>query len=140
MNTEIHRADPHMRRRTLVVMSAAVVVAILSLAWFRHWLDRSTLATPVDLFVLEMRRMIGITGMGCGLCLLLLAGYMARLARRVTEERRWPLKSSRVVLDTHVRYGEAAFRFARLLNVVAIVLIVLAIGVGLAGWRAFGVL
>jgi hypothetical protein len=140
MNAEIHRADPHMRRLTLVVMSAAALIAILLLAWFRHWLDRSTIATPADLFMLEMRRMIGITGMGCGLCVLLLAGYVARLARRVIEERRWPLKSSRVVLDTHVRSGEAAIRFARILNIVAILLIVLALGAGLSGWRAFGVL
>jgi hypothetical protein len=138
MNAEIHRADPHMRRLTLMVMSAAVLVAILLLAWFRHWLDRSTIATPGDLLVLEMRRTIGITGMGCGVCVLLLAGYVARLARRVIEERRWPLRTSRVVRDTHVRSGEAAIRFARMLNIVAIVLIVLALGFGVSGWRLFG--
>jgi hypothetical protein len=138
MNAEIHRADPQMRRMTLIVLSVAVLVAIVLLAWFRHWLDRSTSATPGDLFVLEMRHMIGITGMCCGLCVLVLAGYVARLARRVIEERRWPLRTSRVVRDTHVRSGEAAIKFARMLNIIAILLIVFALGSGLAGWRLLG--
>lgn len=138
MNIEIHRADPRVRRLTLIMLSAGLLAAILLMTWFHHWLDRSTFAMPGELLVLEMRRMMGITGMASGLCVLVLAGYVARLARRVIEERRWPLRTSRVVLDTRVRSGEAAVTFARMLNIVAVVLIALALGVGVLGWRLFG--
>jgi hypothetical protein len=138
MNIEIHRADPRVRRLTLIMLSAGLLAAILLMTWFHHWLDRSTVAMPGELLVLEMRRMMGITGMASGLCVLVLAGYVARLARRVIEERRWPLRASRVVRDTRVRSGEAAVTFARMLNITAVVLIALALGVGVLGWRLFG--
>jgi hypothetical protein len=138
MNIEIHRADPRVRRLTLIVSSAGALAAILAMTWFHRWLGRSTLAMPRDLLVMEMRRMIGITGMAAGLCVLLLAGYVARLARRVTEERRWPLRASRVVRDTPVRSGDDAVAFARMLNIVAVVMIALALGMGVFGWRFFG--
>lgn len=138
MNIEIHRADPQLRRLTLVVLAFAMLAAILLLVWFHHWLDRSTVAMPAERFALEMQRMIGITSTGSGLCVLLLAGYAARLGRRVIDERRWPLRGSRVVLDTRVRTGADAVSFGRMLNIVAVVLIVLAIGFGVLGWRLFG--
>ena len=138
MNIEIHRADPQLRRLTLPVLAFAMLLAILLMVWFHHWLDRSTLSMPSERLVLEMHRMIGITSTGSGLCTLLLAGYAARLGRRVIEERRWPLRGSRVVLDTRVRSGDDAAAFGRMLNVVAVVLIVLAIGFGVLGWRLFG--
>ena len=138
MNVEIHRADPRVRRLTLITLSAGLLAAILLMTLFHHWLDRSTVAMPGELLVLEMRRMMGITGMASGLCVLLLAGYVARLARRVSEERRWPLRTSRVVRDTRVRSDEAAVTFARTLNIIAVVLIALAIGIGVSGWRLFG--
>jgi hypothetical protein len=138
MNIEIHRADPHVRRLTLIVLSAGVLAAILLVTWFHHWLDRSTIATPGDLLMLKMRRMIGITGMASGLCVLVIAGYIARLARRVLDERRWPPRSSRVVRDTRVHSGEGAVALARMLNILAVVLIVLALAIGVFGWRFFG--
>ena len=137
MNIEIHRADPQLQRRTMVIVSAAIVAALLLMVLFHHWLDRAMLAMPGERFVLEMRRMIGMTCTACGLCMLLLAGYAARLGRRVVEQRRWPLRASRVVLDTRVRHGDDAVRFARMLNMFALVLIVLAFGAGVLGWQLF---
>jgi hypothetical protein len=138
MNIEIHRADPQLRRLTLVVLAFAMLAAILLMAWFHRWLDRSTLQMPSERLMLEMHRMIGITSTASGICVLLLAGYAARLGRRVIDARRWPLRGSRVVLDTRVRTGDAAVAFGRMLNIVAVVLIVLAFAFGVLGWRFAG--
>ena len=75
---------------------------------------------------------------GIALCFLLLAGYAARLARRVADERRWPLARSRVLRDTLVRSGDRALMFGRMLNLAAILLIVLGIAAGMLGWHYFG--
>lgn len=138
MNIEIHRADPQLRRMTLVVLASAMLAAILLMAWFHRWLDRSTVSMPAERFMLEMHRMIGITSTASSLCVLLLAGYAARLGRRVIEARRWPLHGSRVVLDMRIRSGEAAVAFGRMLNIIAVVLVVLAIAFGVLGWRLVG--
>jgi hypothetical protein len=138
MNIEIHRADPQLRRLTLVVLASAMLAAILLMAWFHHWLDRSTVAMPTERFMLEMHRMIGITSTASSLCLLLLAACAARLGRRVIAARRWPLQGSRVVLDMRIRTGDEAAAFGRVLNIVAVVLVVLAIAFGVLGWRLVG--
>jgi hypothetical protein len=135
MSTEIQHADPQLRRRTLAVLGAAALVAIGLMAWFHGWLHRSTASLPRDVLVLEIHRMVGITCTLAALCILALAGYAARLARRVREVRRWPRQGSRVVLDTRVRSGDEALAFSRTLNIAALVLIVIAFATGIFGWR-----
>lgn len=137
MNIEIHRADPRLRRLTLIVMSAAVVAALLLVVGVHRWL-RSTAAMPTEQLVAELRIVVGVAMSGSALCFLLLAAYAARLARRVADERRWPLAGSRVLRDTLVRSGDQALMFGRMLNLAAVLLIVLGIAAGLFGWRYFG--
>jgi hypothetical protein len=138
MNVEIHRADPNLRRLTFIILSAAVLAAVLLIVLVHNWIGRSALAMPDAQFVFELRRMIGFATTGCGLCLLLLAGYAARLGQRVVEQRRWPLSGARVMRDTRVRTGEQAVAVGRLLNMAAIALLVLSIGVGVLSWHQFG--
>ena len=135
MSTEIRHADPQLRRRTLAVLGAATLAAIGLMAWFDGWLHRSTASLPRDILVLEIQRMVGITCTLSALCILALAGYAARLARRVAEEKQWPMQRSRVVLDMRVRTGEEALAFARTLKISALVLIVVAFAIGILGWR-----
>lgn len=138
MNVEIQRADPRLRRWTFIVLSAAVLAAVLSMVAFHHWIDRSARLLPGPQFVFEVRRMMGFAITGCGLCVMLLAAYAARLAHRVTEQQRWPLRGARVLRDTRVRHGADAMSMARMLNMAAIGLIVLAIGFGMLSWRQLG--
>ena len=138
MATEIHRADPRMRKLTVVVLGVALVVAVLLMAWFHRWLEATTDAMPAGEVANSLQRMIGVTSLGCGFCLLLLAAYAAHLGRRVGTGRRWPLRTARVVRDTPVRSGDDALAFGRRLQLGAIALIAVAIAFGVLGWRAFG--
>jgi len=137
MNVEMHRADPRLRRLTLAVLGIALIAAVLSISMFHRWLDRFTETMPLAQLVVEMRRTIALAMAGCGLCLLLLAAYAARTGRRVIEDRRWPLRSTRVVRDTRVRSGTEALVLGRMLNMAAIVLIALTIGCGVLSWHLF---
>jgi hypothetical protein len=140
MSREIKHADPELRRRTFVVLGAASLAAIVLIWWFNGWLDRSTGTMPQDLLGAKLRVTIGLTCVACSLCLLILAGYAARLARGIVAERRWPLSTTRVVRDTQIRRDDAALAIARQLNIVAILLIVVALGVCVISARQFGVL
>ena len=135
MSIEIQHADPQLRRRTLAVLGAAVVAAVLIMMWFHGWLHRSTAEMARDVFVFEIHRMVGISSTLLALCVLALAGYAARVSRRIAETQRWPLRDARVVLDTRVRTGEEALALARTLRLVALVLIVVAFAIGIFGWR-----
>ena len=138
MNVEIQRADLRLRRRTFILLGAALLGAVLLMVLFHGWIGRSVRTLPEPQLVFELRRMIGFAVTGCGLCLLLLAAYAARLAHRVIEQRRWPLRGARVMRDTRVRTGADAMTIGRVLNMAAIGLIALAIGVGMLSWRLFG--
>jgi hypothetical protein len=135
MSTEIQHADPQLRRRTLAVLGAAALAAVAVMTWFDGWLRRSTAEMPRDVFMLEIHRMVGISCTLLALCVLALAGYAARVSRRVVESKRWPQHDARVVLDTRVRSGDEALAIASTLRLVALVLIVVAFAIGILGWR-----
>jgi hypothetical protein len=135
MSTEIQPADPALRRRTFVVLGAGALVAIALVVWFGGWLQRSTASMPQEVLVLEVHRMLGITSTLFAIGVLLLAGYAARAARRVGEDRRWPQRDARVVVDTRVRSGEEALAVASALRLTALILIVVAFAIGFFGWQ-----
>lgn len=135
MSVEIQHADPQLRRRTLAVLGAAAVAAVVVMMGFHGWLHRSTAEMPRDVLVLEIHRMVGISSTLLALAVLVLAAYAARVSRRVAEAKRWPLRDARVVIDTRVRTGDDALALARTLRLVALALIAVAFVVGIFGWR-----
>jgi hypothetical protein len=106
---------------------------------FQRWLVRTTGAMPTAQLIVQLRAWIGSALVACGVCLLLLAGYSARLARRIVEQGRWPLAGARVLQDTSIRRNAEAAKIARKMNIAAIVLMLLAAGLGAASWHLFGV-
>jgi hypothetical protein len=134
MSIEIQHADPQLRRRTFAVLVAAFVAAVAVMTWFHGWLHRSTAEMAREVFVLQIHRMVGISCTLLALCVLALAGYAARVSRRITESQRWPLRDARVVLDTRVRSGDEALALARTLRLVALGLIAVAFVIGIFGW------
>lgn len=135
MPIDIQRADPRLRRRSPIVLALSTVAAIACVVTFHHWITQQAASLPTELLIAQLRRWIGIALTASGLCLLLLAGYAARLARRVIAARRWPLADARVLRDTPILREAAALRLGRWLNIVAIVLVVLAVAAGVLGWR-----
>lgn len=137
MSIEIQRADVRLRRLTVVALAVAAVAAAGCALAFQRWMLHQAAALPVEQLIVRLRHWLGFATAASGLCLLLLAGHSARTARRVARQRRWPLAEARVLRDTPIRRGEAALRLGRLLDALAIVLAVLAAGLGAVSWRLF---
>lgn len=137
MSIEIQRADLRLRRLTVVILVAAALAAAACVFAFRQWMLQQTLALSVEQLIVRLRHGIGLATASSALCLLLLAAQSAYTARRVAQQRRWPLAGARVLRDTPVRRGDAARRVGRLLDATAVVLLLLALGLGLLSWRLF---
>lgn len=137
MTVEIQRADPRLRRMTAVVLLLAAAAAAWSVFAFHQWILQQAAALSGEQMIARLRYWIGLGSTASGLCLLLLAAHSARTARRIAEQQRWPLADARVLRDTPVRRGPEALRFGQWLNGAALLLVLLALGVGLMSWRLF---
>ena len=129
------RADPGLRRLTAVVLGIAAILALIAMVLFQHWLSGIGDIPGTDMLILRLRRMIGVALTASAVCLALLAWYAAHKASRIKVVAQWPLPGTRVIRDTPVRRGEAANRIRRLLNIVAVSLLVLAFGMGTISWQ-----
>lgn len=139
MSTEILHADRRLRRVTFVVLMLSVLAAATVVFASHAWLTRLANTLTTVQLIEQTRRGIGFAVVACCACLLLLAGYSARTARRVKNERRWPLSGARVLRDTPVRRELAATRIARLLDVVTFALVLFAFATIVLAWRLFAV-
>ncbi|MEP7098340.1 MAG: hypothetical protein ABI748_11810, partial [Dokdonella sp.] len=83
MPTDIQPADRRLQRVTAIVLASAVLAAIILVFVFQHWLTVQASRVPTEQLIVQLRRGIGGATLAIGLCLLVLAGYAARLARRV---------------------------------------------------------
>lgn len=137
MTTEILHADRKLRRVTIIVLALAVLVAFALLYVYQAWLTQKAAGMPTTQLVERLRHDIGIAVIGCGLCLLLLAGYAGLMAYRVKKEGRWPLGGARVLRDTPVRRGQSALRIGRLLDIAAFALILFGVSAVILSWRLF---
>ena len=135
MSVEIQRADPRLRRTSAIVLTLATVAAITAVLVFHQWMSRRAAVMSTSELVDQLRHWIGIALTASGLCLLALAAYSARQARRITEQRRWPLAEARLLRDTPIRRDAAALRVGNWLKLMALFLLLLAIAAGGLGWR-----
>jgi len=135
MSEDIQRADPAYRRRTLRLLGASVVVAIVALVYAQHWMQAHAIVGAPREAAMQIRQWIGITATLCGFCLLALAGHAWWLSSRAQREARWPLASARVMRDTRVRRGAAVVPIVRWLRIATLVFIAFATLAIVAGWH-----
>ena len=135
MTDDMLRADPRLRRQTLLALALAAILAVVAVLLFHDWLSGIAAIPGTDLLILRLRRLIGIGMTGSALCLAVLAWYSARKAAKVKIFQQWPLPGVRVLRDTPIRRGLAARSMGRWLNAAAAVLMLLAFAAGLVSWR-----
>lgn len=135
MTDDMLRADPLLRRQTLVALALAAILAVVTVLLFHDWLSGIAAIPGTDLLLLRLRRLIGIGMTGSALCLAVLAWYSAHKAAKVKVFQQWPLPGVRVLRDTPVRRGPAARSIGHWLNAAAAVLMLLAVATGLVSWR-----
>lgn len=129
------RADPGLRRQTFVVLGIAVLLAIVAVVVFQHWLTAIANVAGTDQLIVRLRQLIGIAVTGSALCLAFLAWYAARKATLITQYQQWPLPGVRVLRNTPVRRGDDAMKVRLGLNLAAGVLLLLAVAAGVISWR-----
>jgi hypothetical protein len=137
LSEDILRADPRLRRLTLIVLGIAALLAMLGLTLFHRWLGDISNTITTDALITRVRSLIGLALTGSAICIAALAWYAARTGKRACTTRQWPSTDARVIRDTPIRRGNAALRIGRLLQVAAIVLIALALTTGIVSWRLF---
>ncbi|KAB2900613.1 MAG: hypothetical protein F9K31_04465 [Dokdonella sp.] len=135
MNDDIQRADPAYRRRTLLLLVLAAVVAAIALAFTQRWLYAQALVADPAVAARQLRAWIGMSTLLAGASLLVLAVHAWRQSRRAVRAARWPVPGVRVIRDTRVRRGAAVAPIVRWLRVCAMLCVVLAIAAIAIGWR-----
>lgn len=135
MADEILRADPRLRRQTLLALGIGAILGGIVLIAFQHWLAGISALPGNDLLIARLWRMIGIALTGCAICLGLLAWYAMHKAARIRAARQWPHPGTRVLRDTPIRRGEAAMRISRVLTVLGMTLLLFCLGLGFVSWR-----
>ena len=85
MTDDMLRADPRLRRQTLLALALAAILAVVAVFLFHDWLSGIAAIPGTDLLILRLRRLIGIGMTGSALCLAVLAWYSAHKAAKVKE-------------------------------------------------------
>lgn len=137
MPNDIQPADARVQRVTAIVLALAVLATIVILLAFRHWLAREAAQLPPEQLERQLRSGIAFATLAIALCLLVLAGYAARIARCVIEQRRWPLAATRMLRDTPIRRDTQAKKIADWLNAVAVILMLVAAAIVVFSWHLF---
>lgn len=135
MADEILRADPRLRRQTLLALGIGVILGGIVLIVFQRWLAGISALPGNDLLITRLWRMIGIALTGSAICLGLLAWYAMHKAARIRTARQWPHPGTRVLRDTPIRREEAALRISRVLTVLGMALLLFCLGLGFVSWR-----
>lgn len=134
---EIEPADPRLRRRAIIALVAAGLIGATGIAMLQQWLDelaRGRDATDPGTLGLMATALALTIGIACA-SLLVLGFYLWRLGTRVHASMRFPPPGMRVLRDTPVVRGADASRRARMLQILAGVLLLCAAGLTLATWR-----
>jgi hypothetical protein len=135
--TDIQRADPAARSWAIafVVFGAAAGAALITGA--------EAIRPDVEAWITEeparvasrARLVIAGLALAFGAPTLPMTIYLWRLGTRITTEHRFPPAGLRIIRDTVVLHGSAARRRGRLLQVLAVVLVMAMLGVLATLWR-----
>ena len=138
---EIQRADRQLRTRIFLGVLLAAVAGVVGLVAVQSWLSEllrrpSAAGTKQATLVAVLAWSIGVT------CLLLVAVavHVWRFGKRIRTAMQFPPPDARVVRDTIVVRGSAAAGRANILQVIAIVLGLCAVGLLAATWRLLSLL
>ncbi|RYD16713.1 MAG: hypothetical protein EOP90_01690 [Lysobacteraceae bacterium] len=137
MDNGIQPADLRLRRITGIVLALATLLALVLVVAFHRWLSDFSTTLPPALLIKQLRSWIGASAIASGACLLVLGGFALLRARAAAAQQRWPVSGARVLRDTRVRQGAEALRVARMLNIIALMLVAFGIAAAVVAWRLF---
>lgn len=136
--SEIHRADPLERKRTLMLVLLVAVCGALLILGMQHELDAIRAQVAEGNTDLATNRFIWMAR-GSFVMLafvgLITGGVIARGALAVIREQRYPHQGARLLRDRTVVRGSAAVAYGRLGVLLAAGFVVVGCVGGWAGWR-----
>jgi hypothetical protein len=137
LNEEILRADSALRRKTTVILTIAVVASIVALVFFQRWLLEWMVSSSAQQAMQRTRILMSLALTASAMCLAVLAAYCAKKGSKAQATARWPLENARVLFDKPVRRGAQAKRIGSWLQILAAILLLLALGCGAISLRLF---
>jgi hypothetical protein len=134
---EIQRADPRARRWAVVLVALGTVggLVLIRLAESqRPVLEAWITSDPTEVDT-RLRLIASGFGLAFGVPTLLGAGFLWRLGGRIVSFNRFPPPGMRVIRDTVVLSGQAARWRGHVLQLLALILTLAAVGFGIMVWR-----
>lgn len=124
--SEIHRADPALRRFMLYIVVIFAMAAVASLIVFQRWFANVQLLPPEQAWPVLLRALIWIGG-AMLLTVFATSVYALRLGAQIKRAGRYPLSGTRTLRDTVILQDQRARSRGNLLQMVGGVLLVFAL-------------
>jgi hypothetical protein len=132
--TEFQPADPDARRRALVAVVVIAVAAMCGYFVLEDWLAGVKQRPPAQARE-ALSNALEWGSWSVALPLMVLGAQLWRWGRRVRESQRFPPPGAKLARVTPVRTGAAARTRARALQISAVILYLLTVGLVLAAYR-----
>ncbi len=133
--SEIQRADPNARQKTIKYILVMIVVFAPTIYWLNDNMKfiEKWVAEP-DETVKRIKIILSIL-ITIGATLLLVASiYIFRIANAVLGSGRYPPPNIKVIRDTRIRHGVTARRIGRLMQGFGMITLVFLVGIVMLGW------
>jgi hypothetical protein len=124
--SQMHRADPSLRRLTLYVSVIILSVGTAGFVIVQRWFANVQLLPPDEAWPELLRALTGIGGVML-LLVLVVSVYSLRLGARIKQAGQYPLPGARTIRDTLILDGKHARSRGNLLQAIGALLFVLAI-------------
>ncbi len=134
--SDIQTADPRARRWTIILL-LVMCVLLLPLLW---WLNanmaslESWIAHPEESAERATLAIVVLVASGA-LFLLVVAGYVNKLANAILSAERYPPPDIKVIRDTQIRRGEGARRIGKILKGYVVVVLLFVAALIIVGWK-----
>lgn len=131
---QIQTADSAYRRRVLVILAIAAVVALALLFLITHWLQHVAQDMNTTQLLVSIKRMVAGCTILMTLSLFLLGRHLLLRGRRIVRDRRYPANDARPLRDTPVRENDEAVRIGNSSRLAGFVACLCGAAVALVGW------
>jgi hypothetical protein len=138
---EIQRADRQLRKRIFLGVLLAAVAGVVGLVAVQSWLSELLRRPPAA--GTKQATLVAVLAWSIGVTCLLLVGlavYVWRFGNRIRTAMQFPPPRAHVIRDTIIVRGAAAAGRASILQAIAIVLGLCAVGLLAATWRLLSLL